>query len=158
MSKRAKVWYKRKWLPLVLSILAIISAPFSEEIRETALKIVDFKPDDLFFEFIFAGVLLLFITNLAVKYDRIARSYENLEEKQNSELADHRNKIIADLASQREQIEADLSTLIDKKLNPILDSINTLESRVSALNSRIDAVDSRISALKDLISHLNSKN
>ena len=139
MAKIVNAWYDRKWLMPTLAILTFVSMPFREDIREVVSGL-GVMLDDWLFDFLLAGGLIGLVVVLVLKIDRAARIYEDL-----------RDQLQEDLANHRKQLKKDLAALVDSKLQPITDSIGTLQSNVSALGSRLDALDSRITALKDMV-------
>ena len=156
MPKQTKAWYDRRWLVPTLAILTFVSAPFLEDIRGAVLKAGDIVLGDWLFDVLLAGGLLGLAVVLMLKSDRAARASEDLRQKLHQDLADHRRLLQEDLANHREELQQDLGTLVDSKLKPITEGIETLKSKVSTLDSRMAALESRMTVLESRMTALES--
>ena len=156
MPKRRNAWYERKWVPPLLGFFTLVSAPFLQDIRKSAIGLSD-PWDDRLFGFLFVGGLIGLVIVLVSKSERAARSCEDLREQLQKDLEKHRHQSTKDLSKHSDQMQEGLAALLDSRLEPIREEVGTLQSRVSALDSRMGALESRITALQSLVSQLSKE-
>ena len=146
MAKRTEAWHDKKWLMPTLAVLAIVSSPFVQDIRDAVVQGLGIVSLDWLFDFFLTGGLLGLVVVLMLKSDRAARACEDLREQVQKDLAEH-----------RKQLHEDLAGLVDPRLQQITDSIATLQSNVVALGSRVDALQSNVIALGSRVDVLDSR-
>ena len=126
-------WYDSGWVMPTLAVVTIVATLFPEDIRGAVAGV---------------GVVVFEVVRIGGLIGLVVLVLKNL-------LADHRSQLKEDLADHRKQLREDLTDLINSRLKPISDGVETLQSNLSshmsALNNRQATFESRMTAFESKI-------